>query len=90
MDASELAKAGLLPCPLCDGKGSVSAEQVGFGYMVVAARKLSKMTQQELADAVGISRAAIANIEAGRAHIPIEAVRKYATALHINPTDLLP
>ena len=88
--ADQLALKGQLPCPHCDGTGAISAEQLGFGGMVLTARKLARMSQQELADEVGITRAQVANIEAGRSAVPVEAVRRYAKALHIDPVSLLP
>lgn len=49
-----------------------------------------KMSQQALADAVGISRASIVNVEQGRHRIQIHILYEIAAALDIDPRDLLP
>lgn len=48
---------------------------------LIKARKDKKMTQQEVADAVGINRAFLANIERGEHAPSLEVARKIAIAL---------
>lgn len=47
------------------------------------------LTQQELADRVGISRAAVASMETGRQRILLETIIKVGAALRIAPSKLL-
>lgn len=53
-------------------------------------RKLRKMTQQELADKVGISQAHIARIEKNERGLDIDALPLFAKALDCEPWELLP
>lgn len=77
-------------CPMCGGTGAVSAEQLGIGGMIILARKKAGMSQQQLADAVSVTRAYIAGIETGRSSITVESVRAFAAALNIDPVALIP
>ena|SRR5437870_306387 len=49
-----------------------------------------KMSQQALADAIGLSRASVANIERGHHRIQIHVLYDIAAALDLEPHDLLP
>jgi transcriptional regulator with XRE-family HTH domain len=49
-----------------------------------------RLTQQMLADRVGLSRAAIANIELGRQRVAAHMLLTFADALDVDPIDLLP
>ena len=53
-------------------------------------RKLRKMTQQELADKVGISQAHIARIEKNERGLDIDVLPLFAKALNCEPWELLP
>jgi transcriptional regulator with XRE-family HTH domain len=48
------------------------------------------LTQQDLADAVGLSRASIANMEAGRQPFPAHMLFALARALDVTVENLLP
>lgn len=56
-----------------------------FGEAVRAARFSREMTQQELADKLGYSRASIANIELGRQRVLLSDVFDFAKALGKKP-----
>lgn len=79
-----------MKCPYCDGFGEVTAEMIGLGGIILAARKKAGITQGQLAEMVGISRTQITAIEGGRSGVPIESLRAYAKALNISPLDLIP
>jgi len=60
-----------------------------IGQAIFRIRK-KKMSQQALADAVGISRASIVNVEQGRHRIQLHVLYEIAVALDVDPRDLLP
>jgi len=51
-------------------------------------RNQNGMTQQEVADLIGISRPALANIEMGRQRVLLEDLFDYARALRVSPKGL--
>jgi transcriptional regulator with XRE-family HTH domain len=53
-------------------------------------RKAKRMTQQEMADAVGIPRATYANHETGRQRVAADLVWRVAVVLGADITNLLP
>lgn len=60
-----------------------------FGSRVRRARS-ERLTQQALAVKVGLSRAAIANVEVGRQRVPLHMLYRFAEALDVAPAELLP
>lgn len=72
-------------CPHCEGTGEITV-----GLIVKQARKRKKLTQEALADAVGISRPAVANIEVGRQAIVPESIRKFSEVLGVEIDLLVP
>ena len=52
-------------------------------------RERKAITQAELAQVAGLSRTAVANIEAGRSQPYPSTVRKLATALGVEPAALM-
>lgn len=81
---------GSIKCPHCDGTGRIALSQSSFGDMILAARKAKQMTQEKLAVTVGLSRAQIANIEAGRSDVPLKTLARFADALGTTMRDLVP
>jgi transcriptional regulator with XRE-family HTH domain len=77
-------------CPYCDGTGLLIDEAAHLGARILAARKATGMTQQDLAGKVGRSRSQIANIEGGRTDIPVSLLARFAEALGVKPSELLP
>lgn len=62
-----------------------------LGRAVAARRRTLKLTQAELAERVGTSRASIANIEAGRQKVMLHQVYALVQALELRSvTDLAP
>lgn len=61
-----------------------------LGRLVRQHRERLAMSQQVLANAIHLSRASVANIEAGRQHIPLHQLFRLARALKVDPTALLP
>ena len=61
-----------------------------FGKRLKKARKQVGLTQDSLAERVGLSRASITNIELGRQHVALHSVFLLASALGITPRQLLP
>jgi transcriptional regulator with XRE-family HTH domain len=62
-----------------------------FGRRVAQARDSAGLTQSGLADKIGLSRASIANIEAGRQRIVLHQALEIADALSISSiSELLP
>lgn len=62
----------------------------GVGDMIRAHRAALDMTQQQLSELVGRSRAQIANIESGRSDIPLSALARFAQAFKCSMKDLVP
>jgi transcriptional regulator with XRE-family HTH domain len=52
-------------------------------------RKRNRMKQQALADAVGLSRTSIANIESGRQHTTLHMLMRLCEKLNVSAGDLL-
>lgn len=64
-----------------------------FGKRLKTARRnapTGRITQDELARRVGLSRSSIANIERGVQQVPLHLLRKFAQALGVEATSLLP
>lgn len=59
------------------------AHAVEFGLYVQDRRMALGMTQRALADAVGVTRPQVANIEAGRTHVPAYRALRIAQALGV-------
>lgn len=60
-----------------------------LGGRIVMRRKLLGMTQDTLAEAVGLDRSSIANLEAGRQRVPLHKVEMIAYALGTKPQYLV-
>lgn len=62
-----------------------------LGERISLRRRSLKKTQRDLADAVGMSRASVANIECGRQKVLVHHLYRLAEALQMpNVADLLP
>ena len=60
-----------------------------FGIRIETTRKSRRMRQQDLADAVGLDRSQIANIEGGRSSTTVDRLLLFARALKVRPATLL-
>ena len=60
------------------------------GRRIRAARKERKLTQEELAGLVSLTRTSITNIEKGRQKLLLHTLADFAHALRVGPADLLP
>lgn len=61
-----------------------------FGRRLREARESAGLTQGQLAQAVGLSRTSITNIEYGRQGFPLHALYAFAESLSVEPSELLP
>ena len=61
-----------------------------FGGRLRRARKNAKLTQENLAERVGLTRTSITNIEKGRQKVLIHTLFNLASAVGVNPHILLP
>ena len=68
----------------------VDALYRAFGRQLRARRRQAQLTQEQLANRVGLSRTSITNIEKGAQHIPLHLLFQLAGALGVGPADLLP
>jgi|SRR5690606_25099643 len=64
--------------------------RIEFGRALRSVRKKMGLSQQELADRVGLSRPSIVNIELGRQGISLDQLYVFAGALGVNAAELLP
>lgn len=60
------------------------------GERISIARLDARMTQQELARQINVTRPQVANIEAGRSDVPVARLISIATALGVSAASLLP
>ena len=70
--------------------GSVDDLYGQFGRQFRAARKGAGLTQQEVAERVGLTRTSITNIERGIQHISLRQLYLLAAAVGCHPAQLLP
>ena len=63
---------------------------VDFGRRVRAAREHKGLTQQALADALGLTRSSVANIEAGRQRALLHMTAAISGATGVPASELLP
>jgi len=61
-----------------------------FGTKLSQARKAAGLTQEVLAERVGMSRPSIANIERGNQQVPLHMLASFASVLGKKPCELLP
>lgn len=61
----------------------------GVGKRVRLLRTRARMTQEQLADSLGVTRSSIANLEAGRQRSPLHLYVGIAQALGVSMTDLV-
>lgn len=61
-----------------------------IGTEIENRRKELNITQQELAEYLGLSRISIVNLEAGRCSTTFENIYKICCALNITPNELFP
>jgi transcriptional regulator with XRE-family HTH domain len=61
-----------------------------FGQQLRQARSDAKLTQDEVAERVGLKRTSITNIECGRQHIALHQLFLLASAVGTAPEALLP
>jgi len=61
-----------------------------FGRRVRLARRRAHLSQDALGRLTGMNRTSITNIEAGRQRIPLHLLVSFATALDVEPMELLP
>src|SRR5258708_10381000 len=72
------------------GAGSMSDELLRrAGIRVRVARDASGMTQQQLADHIGITRSSVANLEAGRQDMTISRLAGIALILNLDLASLV-
>ena len=72
---------------LCD---DIGRRGDSVGERIFLARKKARLTQEQLSERVGVSRAQIANIEGGRSDVPVRTLQRIAQALGINAGALIP
>ena len=88
-DAKQAVEEARKICGLLGSHASLNQYLRGMGARILEARKLRKMSQQDLADGSGLDRAYISSVENGKQNVTIGAVFKLADALDIALEDLL-
>ena len=61
-----------------------------IGSRIASARAAAGMAQATLAEAIGLTRTSISNIEKGRQKMLVHTLLDIARALSVQPTELLP
>ena len=82
--------AGQAGAPAAWGEEALRELYAGIGARVQCARRQREWTQSQLAAAVGLTRASIANLEAGRQRPPVHVAVLIARALGAPADELLP
>lgn len=59
-----------------------------FGLRVIEARQAVGLTQEQLAELVGLSRRQMNRVEAGTANITLETLAEISLALQLDPQQL--
>lgn len=75
-----------MKCPYCNGSGVC---ETTFGARLRAARNDKSLTQEALAPLLGVSRAQLANLEAGRSEPSMSVFRKVSEVLKVSADWLL-
>ena len=65
-------------------------KQWQIGYIIASRRSALGLSQEALAEAVGISRVSIVRIENGDQLPKVETVARICEALHVTPNELYP
>lgn len=68
----------------------LSKKDVAFGIRLKKFRSKAKLTQEELAEKIGLSRDFIALLETGRRRPSVKTIQKLARVLRVKSSDLLP
>jgi transcriptional regulator with XRE-family HTH domain len=68
----------------------MSEVNVAFGVLLSKLRKNAKLTQEELAAQINLSRSALANIERGNQGVTLVLIFSIAKALNLPPAELIP
>jgi transcriptional regulator with XRE-family HTH domain len=61
-----------------------------LGALISTRRRRLGLTQEKLAQVLGISRASLANVETGRQKVLVDQLLGFAAALRMKAADLLP
>ena len=78
------AYAGFMP-----RQGVKDSDHIDFPQRLAALRKERNLTQQALAEAVGMGITQVKRYEAGTSQPTLDAIRKLATTLRVSADDLL-
>lgn len=68
----------------------MSEVNTAFGALLSRLRKNAKLTQEELAAKINLSRSALANIERGNQGVTLVLIFAMAKALNLLPAELIP
>lgn len=68
----------------------MSEVNVAFGALLSQLRRNAKLTQEELAAKINLSRSALANIERGNQGVTLVLIFSIAQAFNMQPADLIP
>lgn len=60
-----------------------------FGARVRAFRRERDWTQETLGELVGLTRASVANVEAGVQNVGLDRLMRFCEAMEVTPSDLL-
>lgn len=69
--------------------GSEGAERIRVGATIKQMREMRGLTQEQLSNAALLSRAYVANIEAGRKRASQKAIARIADALHVPQISII-
>lgn len=79
----------LIPCPRCNGTGSVLAETISMGDRFRLCREHDGRTQSEICAALRVSRSGLANIETDKARPGLDTLVLAADVYQVSVDYLL-
>lgn len=74
---------------LAEANQAIAALYENLGQQIRSAREVRGLSQQEVANVIGLMRSSVANIEGGRQRITVHSMIAVCQALDLDPADVV-